>query len=67
MYRFQKTWAWPYSSHSWWTLDVHLEIFVLGKLRGSSLDIFTKGTFLSEVSFMEKSYRVGGGWWPIGL
>ena len=41
--------------------------FVLGKLGRSSQDTFSKGTFLSEVSFIDKSYGVGGGWWPIGL
>ena len=38
-----------------------LKFFVLGKLEGSFKDFFTKGTLLSVVSFMLKSWGVGGG------
>ena len=46
-------------------LAVHLVIFwdrfFLDRFRGSFLDILTKGTFLSEHSFMVKSK----GWWAV--
>ena len=47
---------------------VHLVFFLLDGFRGSSWDMFTKGTLLSECSFMVKSWVwVVGGWWPRGL
>ena len=47
-------------------LDVHLETFVLIKSGGSFQNFFTKGIFLSEVSFIEKSYRWVVGGWVVG-
>ncbi len=38
--------------------------FLLDGFRGSSWDIFTKGTLFSLHSFMVKSWGGGGGWWP---
>ena len=37
---------------------VHLVIFCAGWVKGTSQDILTKGTLLSECSFMVKSYGV---------